>query len=175
MFHYCTPKKSLFFSLFCCFFWAPTGQPGAPFISIACILAYNYIFFIKVPENLMFFDCIPKKELIRVIFYLFMVVFWAPTGQPGAPFIFKACILAYNNIFFIKVLKNQMFLDCIPKKQLILVVFQLFLVFFRAPQASLGLPYCLKPVFLHTITFSLSKSQESDVTSLHTQKIAHFC
>ena len=105
-----TKKKAYFFHFFVVF-WAPTGQPGAPFIFIACILAYNYIFFIKVPENLMFFDCIPKKELIRVIFYLFMVVFWAPTGQPGAPFIFKACILAYNNIFFIKVLKNQMFLD----------------------------------------------------------------
>ena len=109
------PKKAYFFHFFVVF-WAPTGQPGAPFIFIACILAYNYILFIKVPENLMFFDCIPKKELILVIFYLFLVVFWAPTGQPGAPFIFKACILAYHNIFFIKVLKNWLFIDCIPKK-----------------------------------------------------------
>ena len=178
----------------------------------------------------MFLDCIPKKQLILVIFYLFMVVFGAPTGQPGAPFIFKACILVYNNIFFIKVLKNWMCLDCIPKKQLIFVIFRYLWQFFGPLQASLGphlyskpvfqytiifslsrfsrigcfltdypkkssfqsffsyfwqffgplqasprLPFCSKPVFQHTITFSLSKSLELDVTSLHTQKIAHFC
>ena len=116
--------------LFLVVFWAFTGQPGAPFIFKACILVYNNIFFIKVLKNWMCLDCIPKKQLIFVVFQLFLVVFWAPTGQPGAPFIFKACILAYNNIFFIKLPENRIFLDCIPKKQVIFVVFWLFLAVF---------------------------------------------
>ena len=151
MFLDCIPKKQLIlviFYLFMVVFGAPTGQPGAPFIFKACILVYNNIFFIKVLKNWMCLDCIPKKQLIFVVFQLFLVIFWAPTGQPGAPFILKACILVYNNIFFIKVLKNQMFLDCIPKKQLILVVFQLFSVVFWAPTGQPEAPFLFKACIL---------------------------
>ena len=133
MFFDCIHKKELIlviFYLFLVFFWAPTVQPGAPFLFKACILAYNNIFLIKVTKNWMYLYCIPKKQLIFVVFQLFLAVFGAPTGQPGAPFIFKACILAYNNIFFIKDPENWMFLDCILKKQVIFVVFWLFLAVF---------------------------------------------
>ena len=160
MFLYCIPKKYLIFVVFQLFlvvFLGPTGQPGAPFLFKACILAYNNIFFIKVPKNWTFLDCIPKNTSFQSFFQLFLVVFWAPMDQPGAPFLFKACILAYNNIFFIKVPKNRMFLDCIPKNTSFQSFFSYFWQFFGSLGASLGLPFCSKPVFQHAITFSLLK------------------
>ena len=151
MLFHCIPKNSLF-QLFFCFFWGflwvSTVQSGAPFIFKACILAYNNIFFIEIPKNWMYLDCVPTKYLILIVFQLFLVVFQAPTDHPGALFLFKACILAYNNIFFIKIPKNRMFLDCIPKKHLILVVFQLFLVVFWAPRGQPGAPFLFKACIL---------------------------
>ena len=159
MFPDCTPKKYLIlvvFQLFRIVFWGPTGQPGAPFLLKACILAYNNIFLLEVPKNRMFLYCIPKKYLIFVVFQLFLVVFLGPTGQPGAPFLFKACILAYNNIFFIKVPKNWTFLDCIPKNTSFQSFFQLFLVVFWAPMDQPGAPFLFKACILAYNNISLS-------------------
>ena len=142
------PKKAHFFH-FLVVFWAPKGQPEAPFIFKACILAYNYNFFIKVTENLIFFDCIPKKQLILVVFQLFLVVFWAPIGQPGAPLLFKACILACNNICFIKVPRIGGYFTVYPKKAH-------FCGFFAIFGSSLG-PYrpAWGPIYIQSLYSSI--------------------
>ena len=157
MFFDCIPKKQLIlviFYLFMVVFGAPTGQPGAPFMFKACILAYNNIFLIKVPKNWMCLYCIPKKQLILVVFQLFSVVFRAPTGQPEAPFFFKACILAYNNIFIIKVPTTGCYFTVYPKNSSFLLFFSYFWQFFGPLQASLGPPLYSKHVFQHTIIYN---------------------
>ena len=154
MFFDCIHKKELIlviFYLFLVFFWAPTVQPGAPFLFKACILAYNNIFLIKVTKNWMYLYCIPKKQLILVAFQLFSVVFWAPTGQPEAPFLFKACILAYNNIFIIKVPRIGCYFTVYPKNSSFLLFFSYFWQFFgplQAPTGQPGAPFIFKACIL---------------------------
>ena len=83
--------------------------------------------------------------------------FLGPLSQPGAPLLFKACILAYNNILFIKVPRIGCYFTVYPKNSSFLLIFSYFWQFLGPLQASPGPPLYSKHVFQHTIIFSLLK------------------